>query len=358
MKKIIIIIIIIMLIIIGSIGGAFAWYNSGLGPTNSENAKEVTLEIESGTSTDNIIKELENKELIKSALAAKVYIRLNGVKGLQAGKYTLSSSMSLEEILNQIAEGKVKDEKIKITFLEGKNIRGYAKEIAANTNNTEQDVFDLLEDKEYIQSLIDKYWFLTDEILNEDIYYPLEGYLYPDTYNFIDKDVSVKTIFNILLNQEEKVLNKYKAQLEQSKYSVHEILSMAAVVELESSSKEARAGIASVFYNRLKANMSLGSDVTTYYGIKVDMSERGLYATELNTYNPYNTRGPNMAGKLPVGPISSVSEESINAALNPLDTNYLYFVSDINNVDYFSATYAEHQKKIQELKDSGLWYTH
>ena len=110
------------------------------------------------------------------------------------------------------------------------------------------------------------------------------------------------------------------------------------------------------FINRLNKNMALGSDVTTYYAIKVDMNERDLYAKEINTYNAYNTRGPNMEGKLPVGPIASVSEESIKATLNPADGDYLYFVSDKNGDIYFSETYEKHQETIATLKKKGLWY--
>ena len=356
MKKKELIIIIIMVVIILIAGGAFLWYNLQLKPTNNPDSKETTIVIESGMSTEQILEELKKQELINNVFAAKIFIKLNDIKGLQAGKYTLSSSMSLEELLNQITEGKVKDEKVKITFPEGKNMRWYAKEIAANTNNTEQDVYDLLKDKEYLKSLINDYWFLTDEILNEDIYYPLEGYLYPDTYNFKDKDVSVKTIFKTLLDQEKKVLDEYREKIEKSKYSVHQILTIASIVELEGSSSVERSGIASVIYNRLKSNMSIGSDVTTYYAIKVDMSERNLYSAEINAYNPYNTRGPNMAGKLPVGPISSVSTSSISATLDYGGTDYLYFVSDSNGKIYFSKTYEEHQSKIKELQKQGLWY--
>ena len=102
--------------------------------------------------------------------------------------------------------------------------------------------------------------------------------------------------------------------------------------------------------------MSIGSDVTTYYGIKVDMSERNLYKSEINTYNPYNTRGPNMEGKLPVGPIAMVSKDAINAVLNPTKTDYLYFVADSNGKIYFSKTYEEHQEIINNLRQQGLWY--
>lgn len=104
--------------------------------------------------------------------------------------------------------------------------------------------------------------------------------------------------------------------------------------------------------------MSLGSDVTTYYGIKVDMSERDLYQSELDKYNPYNTRGPRMEGKLPVGPIASVGLESIIAALEPEETNYLYFVADKNGKTYFAETLSKHQAIVSDLKSKGLWYSH
>ena len=95
------------------------------------------------------------------------------------------------------------DETVTITFLEGKNMRYIASKIAEKTNNTTNDVYKLLEDDEYISSLIDKYWFLTANIQEKSIYYPLEGYLYPDTYNFENKDVSVKTIFEKMLDKME-----------------------------------------------------------------------------------------------------------------------------------------------------------
>ena len=102
--------------------------------------------------------------------------------------------------------------------------------------------------------------------------------------------------------------------------------------------------------------MPIGSDVTTYYAIKVDVGEKDLKKSELNTYNPYNTRGPNMEGKIPIGPISSVSESSLEAAIEPNETSYLYFVADKNGKVYFTRTNAEHEEKINQLKNDGLWY--
>ncbi len=342
----------IVLIIIAGI----IWYSTGIQAVKKDNFETKIIEIEEKTRTEGILDILKKEKMIKSKYAVALYMKLNGIKGLQAGKYEISQNMSAKEILNRISSGDVYDESIKITFNEGKNMRWIAKTIAEKTNNTEDDVYALLKDERYIDSLIEKYWFLTDYIKNENIYYPLEGYLYPDTYIFENKDVSVKTIFNIILNKTDKVLQKYKNQIEQSGNSIHEILTVASIIELEGNDKDARLGISSVIYNRLKLKMSLGSDVTTYYAMQVDMGERNLYSSEIKTENPYNTRGPNMSGKLPIGPIGNPSEESINAALNPTDSNYLYFVADSNGKIYFSTNYVEHQKIIKDLQKQGLWY--
>ena len=102
----------------------------------------------------------------------------------------------------------------------------------------------------------------------------------------------------------------------------------------------------------------MGSDPSTYYAIKVDISERDLTMSEIMKENPYNTRGPNMIGKVPIGPICAPSKESIDATFNYKVTKNLFFASDKNGKMYFSATEAEHDEKIEELIDSGLWYIH
>ena len=161
-----------------------------------------------------------------------------------------------------------------------------------------------------------------------------------------------------MLDKMDTVLTPYKDEIKESDYSVHEILSLASVVELEAKNEEDRAGVADVFINRLNKKMALQSDVTTYYALKIDMSERDLTANELETKNPYNTRSTTMNGKIPVGPICMVSESSIKAILEHDDTDNLFFVADKNGKVYFSKTNAEHEKKIKELKDSGLWFTY
>lgn len=353
MKKIFIIIfILIVLLIIG----ALLTYKSLIGPI-SDNKDEKEIIIPIGSSAEDIATTLKENNLIKDELIFKIYVKLNNISDFQAGTYYLKECMDLKEITEMLQTGIMFDpNEISITYIEGKNIRWLANTISERTNNSEEAVYALLENEEYIDTLIEKYWFITEDIKNEDIYYALEGYLFPDTYALSDKDATVEEIFEKMLNQMENVLNEYKEEIENSEYSVHELLTLASIIELESLHEEDRKDVASVFYNRLEQNMSLGSDVTTYYAIGVGMGERDLYQREIDEYNPYNTRGPNMEGKLPAGPIASVSRSSIEAAIEPNNTTYLFFVADKTGKVYFTNTNAEHEQIIQELVDRGLWY--
>jgi len=352
-RNIFIVLIIIIGIVSISVGVFFA---NNLAPIDKNSDKTVSVVIPSGASTKQIGNILKEEGLIKNADFFYLYARLYNINDFQASTYELSFNMGLEEIIDIIRKGNnYNPDMITITFQEGINMRKVAEIIGSKTNNTKEDVFNKLKDNGYLDELIDKYWFLTDEIKNSSIYYPLEGYLYPDTYFLDNKDVSVEDIFTIMLDELGNKLEQYKSKIEKSRFSVHELLTVASITESEGVTLEDRKNITSVFYNRLSINMSLGSDVTTYYAFKVEMNERDLYASEINTYNPYNTRGPKMNGKLPVGPVSNPSIDSIIASIEPNDTSYLYFVADKNRKVYFTRTYNEHLQKIQDLKNKGVW---
>lgn len=352
-----IVFIVLIIILVLAIAGVFIWYKTNTSPVQS-NEEKVLIEIPSGVGVVNIAEQLEEKGIIKNADAFKIYMKLNANgKQLQAGKYELSKNMSLNEIIDILSQGKILDETVKLTFVEGINMREVAKIISNNTNNSEDDVWDLLEDEEYIDSLIEDYWFIEDDIKDEDIYYAVEGYLYPDTYEFTDANVSVKEIFAKMLTKMGNVLLPYKEKIEESDYSIHELLTLASIVEKEALNANDRGEVAGVFYNRLNRGMALQSDVTTYYGLKIDdWASKDLSSSQLNKENAYNTRASSMAGKLPVGPICIVSESSIAAVINPVRTKAYFFVADKNGKVYFSNTNDEHEETIQELKDEGLWY--
>ena len=325
----VIVVLLILVIILGM--SAIIWYRSNLSSVQSDSEK-VVVDI----GVIGISEILEQKGLIKDANAFKIYCKLNGKTSMQAGKYELDKNMNVGQIIEKLQNGNIVDETVTITFLEGKNMRWIASEIAKKTDNTEQDVYQLLKDDEYIDSLIDKYWFISKDIKNDGIYYPLEGYLYPDTYTFADKTQKAEIIFEKMLDKMNSVLEPLKAEIQQNDLSVHELLSLASIVELEAKNHESRAEVAGVFYNRLNRNMALQSDVTTYYAFKIDMGDRDLTSSEISQYNPYNTRSSEMAGKIPVGPICMMSESSIKAVVEPKDTDAIFFVADKNGNIYFS----------------------
>lgn len=353
MSKFIKIIVGVVVLSVSLVLLTFSYYVFQLTAPSSDD-KMVNVEIPKGATGSSIATILKDNGLIRDELVFRAYLKVHKVNNISYGIYELNKAMGVKTIAEIIGGGNPKYAGIKILFKEGKNMWSIAKTIADKTNNKESDVYALLADDSYIDSLISQYWFLSDSIKDSNIYYPLEGYLAPNTYQFENKSVSVKDIFKSMLDQTDKVLTPYKDKFKD--YTVHQYLTLASVVEDEGKTFDDRKNIAGVFYNRLAAGDKLGSDVTTYYAMKLDNFARDLTTAEINTYNPYNTRGPQMNGKLPVGPIGSPSEDAIKAVIEPSSNDYMFFVADKNGKVYFTKTYEEHNAKIAELKEKNLWY--
>ena len=341
--------IILVILIIGILVGSYFFFT---GPVNSFDKKDIEVEIKSGTSREGIAEILKEKGLIRSTNVFKLYLKVNKITNLKAATYLFNKSMNLEEIVKELEKGSnYNPNRVVLTFREGERVTDYAKVIDKKTNNSYDDVINTINDKEYLNELITEYWFLTDKILDSDIYYPLEGYLAPETYFFENKEVSVKEIIGTLLDQEEKVLEKYKDKISGDP---HYYITMASIVELEGTNSSNMKTIVSVFENRLKSRMNLGSDVTTYYGLQVAMTS-DLSSDQFASVNGYNTRSTTMMGKMPVGPISNPSKEALDASVNPDKTDYYYFVADKHGKVYFTKTLAEHNAKVAEIKKNGDW---
>lgn len=347
MRKIATIFLILGLFLLGT----FGIYQYEISPVDKKSTATYEVVVKQGMSTSEIADLLKKKNLIKNSFFFKVYMKLNRKQTIKAATYDLKKSMDLDTIISLLEVGKANDD-ISVTFKEGKTIKDYAKVLSTNTNIKEEDFLAKMKDKTYLTSLVNSYWFLTDAILNDDIYYGLEGYLAPDTYNFKDKDVSIEEVVKTLLDQEETNLEQYKNKI--NKANIHDILTLASMAELEGVNDKDRKMIVGVFQNRLSKNMNLGSDVTTYYAFSEDMT-KDLTSEMFNTYNPYNTRSSQMAGKLPVGPICNPSKSSIEASINPTSSDYYYFVADKNGNVYYTKTSSEHSAKVKELKDKGDW---
>lgn len=342
-------IVIVLVLLIVAFFGSIAFF---IGPVNSLNKKDIEVEIKSGTGREGIAKILKEKGLIRSVNVFKLYLKINKITNLKAGTYLLNKSMNLENIVKKLEVGSnYNPNRVVLTFREGERITSYAKIIDKYTNNTYDDVINTIKSKEYLNTLISEYWFLTDKILDSEIYYPLEGYLAPETYFFENKEVSVKEIIETMLKQEEKVLEKYKDQIINDP---HYYITMASIVELEGTNSSNMKTIASVFENRLNKKMNLGSDVTTYYGLQVAMTS-DLTSEQFASVNGYNTRSTSMMGKMPIGPISNPSKEALDASINHETSDYYYFVADKHGKVYFTKTLSEHNQKVAEIKRNGDW---
>ncbi|HHU54494.1 MAG TPA: endolytic transglycosylase MltG [Mollicutes bacterium] len=347
-NKISAVVFLVLLIIV-----VLATYSFYLGPV-SKNSDTKPIEVVNGSSYLTIDPLLKKNNLIKSTFFYKLYIKLSNPQPLKAGIYYLSEDMGTKEIVNVLSSGNAIDPvTITITFKEGLNMRGVAKVIAANTNNTEKSVYKILKDKKYLNQLIEKYWFLTDDIKSEKVYYPLEGYLFPNTYEFYSKDVSVKEIFEVMLDEMDKQFKPFKNAVENSKYEIHEIITLASMIELEASNDSDRRDVSGVFYNRLEVGMTLGSDVTGYYGAKMDDWTNGL-GVHIYDCNGYNTRGDCVSG-IPVGPIANPGIESIRAAVKPINHQYYYFVADCSGKTYLNSNEFGHNQTINRLRREGKW---
>ena len=355
-KKKVLIIPVIIIILMACLIGLCLYMVSPMSKKDTKVVFEVK-KFDGDYGMKTLISELKDEKLIKNETFTYYYARLNKFE-VKAGTYILHPNMSLREIFEKISDSKnAKADTITITFKEGLNMRGIVSVITKNTKITEEEIYNKLKDQEYIKSLIKNYWFLSEEILNPEIYYPLEGYLAPDTYEF-KKDATIEDIFKTMLDQESYVLDTYKVSIDKSNYTIHQLITLASLAEHEGNTLNNRKNIVGVFINRLNNGMSLGSDVTTYYAIQVDMSERDLYQSEIDAVNAYNTRSAAAGGMLPVGPICNPSKEAIDAAVNYNPNSYFFFVADKNNNVYFSKTYEEHEEIINKLIEEGLWYTY
>ncbi len=320
------------------------YYNYMLKPvTKDTKIKEITIPARS--STTEIANILKDNNLIKDVNIFKLYLKINKINNLKASVYQLSENMGVKKITEIISEGNnYNPESIRVTIPEGKHITEIANIYAKNTNNSAQSLLEFWNNKDFILEMIDKYWFIEKDVLNGDIRYYLEGYLFPDTYEYSKKDVTPKEIAIKMLDRMDNILSKYKSEIEKSSYTVHQILTLASIVEYEAILDEDRPMIAGVFYNRLNSGWLLQSCATVGYAI--DEWKLSYTYQDLRTDSKYNTyyyKG------LPVGPGNSPSEKSIIATLNPAKHDYYYFLANVcdttSKKTYYSKTNQEHEQK-------------
>lgn len=342
----------IAIIIIGAIiaVSGYAYLKGSIEPMDKDNGEQIEVSIPIGSTPGGIGEILEDAGLISNGTIFKYYVRYLNESDFQAGDYALSTDMSMEEIIHALKDGKVEQESVfNFTIPEGFWLEDIVKRIADATQYSEDEILEKMQDDEYIESLVDRYPILGKQVLDGEIRHPLEGYLFPARYDFVDKDASIEMIIETMLERTQSVLDQYSDQIENSNYTLHEIMTLASIIEREAQTSEDRYLISGVLYNRLDDNMKLQVDPTVAYA-----AGSHLYMTsldDLDVDSPYNTY---MYEGIPVGPIASPGEDSIKAALEPRVTDYLFFYARVTGEVIYNSSYEEHQQVVEEYRQEWI----
>lgn len=329
----------------GALAGGFLYVRSALEPVDPDNDDEIVVEIPLGSGVSQIASILEEHNIIKDDTVFKYYVRFKNETGFQAGTYQFSQSMTFDEIINLLKTGKVYEEAaLTITIPEGIWLKDIAKIIADALDLSQDEVFQTLNDPDFIAEMMDLFpEILTEDILHEDIKYPLEGYLFPATYSYTEEKPSIQEIVVPMLEKTKAVLGTYRSDIEARGMTVHELLTLASLIEEEAATEEDRRTISSVFYNRMEIGMPLQTDPTVIYAMGEHRDR--LYYKDYEIEDPYNTY---VISSLPPGPIANPGVVSIEAALYPTSTDYLFFLATRDGEVLFSETLEEHNQKIAE----------
>lgn len=340
-RRIVAIIALVVLLIVGIVGfQAYNFVSGALKPVEPDSEKVVEVEVPIGSNLDSIAELLEKNGIVKDARVYKYYVKFNNESEFQAGTYGLLPSMTLDEITQSLKTGKVYREPLfTITVPEGLTLEQIAENvIAEKTDFTAEQFMEKMEDEAYIDELMVKYpTLLTDEIKGENVRYALEGYLYPATYPFYEEDPSMTLIIEQMLNATQANVVQFEALMLEKEMTPHTLLTFASLLEEEATSQSDRQAIASVFFNRIEEDMPLQTDPTVIYAMG-EHKER-LFNKDYEFEHPYSTytnKG------LPPGPIASAGIESIQAVLDPADTEYFYFLADSEGKNHFAETYDQH----------------
>ncbi|HLQ73332.1 MAG TPA: endolytic transglycosylase MltG [Bacillota bacterium] len=335
-----------VLLIIALIIGFF-YVKSALGPVKKSDDTPIELTIPLGSSTSSIASILKEHDVIKDERVFRLYTKVKNKSDFQAGDYTFSKSLSVEEITEMLKDGRlVAEPYYTVTIPEGKTIEEMAEIFAEELPFTDEEFLEVVNDEAFITDLIARYpELLSDGILQDDIRTPLEGYLFASTYSYYEKEPAIESIVEEMLQLTNNLVIPYEEQLVERDLSIHEAVTFASLLEKESRTEDERKKISGLFYNRLEEGMKLQTDPTVLYALG-EHKDRVLYE-DLEVESPYNTY---YVDALPIGPISNFSQDSFEAVVYPEESDYIYFLHDSDGKIYYSETLEKHN----ELKEKHI----
>ncbi len=323
--KFIKILAIIFLILVVAVGGISYWIYSSLNKPQQHAKADQFIQIPKGSTPNEIIGKLAAEGILASEMPVQIYLRSFGdAAKLRAGEYQFESPITPLQVLKELEKGE--ERTVKLTIPEGFTRFDIAKRIAERFPQTppmdEKAVLNLMDDVSLIKDF--------DPTAKN-----LEGYMYPSTYSF-PKDVKPPETIRAMVEQFKKIWKpEWNDRARALGRTPHEIVTIASLIETESRIEEERPVVASVIYNRIAKNIPLGIDQTAVYIAKMQNRWDGtIHKSDLEVDSPYNTR---RYGGIPPGAISSVSESALKAALNPAQTDYIYYVLDVSKTDGTSA---------------------
>ena len=343
-KKVLIGILVFLVLAAGAAVGALLYYQNNVKAV-SDNPSPVSFRIEEGQYGDEIYQNLYDEGLIRNTMVAKIYVKLNHMGDFKKGRFDLDKSWDLPRIIKTLNDDSAaKADEVECRFTDGDWAKDYAKTIEETFGYPAAETLALWNDPDYVAGLMDDYWFITDQVYESE-HVLLEGYLAPETYRFL-ADSSLDDITRRLLDQTAETLAPYKDQMTDSWYDIHQIMTLASIVQYEGNTPENMATIAGVFYNRLNDGWMLQSSATTCYALYEydDWRSCELNHDIASSYNTYTHYG------LTPGPICNPGAAAIKATLNPENTNYYYFMADAcgDGTVYFAETYAEHEANVEK----------
>lgn len=321
----------------------------------AKKSHEADIVIDSTMNVDDIAETLHENGIIEMPWLFKTYINMNDeAEGFLDGEYTVNSTMSYSNIITLLKTVRQYTNTVTVMIPEGYNAQQIGQLLEENLVCRADDF------EKYYRSKLEKYDFEEQITVTENRFYALEGYLFPDTYEFyVIDDLPDKPSMDtsqyakqaaekIYSNFQNKITKKMYARAKELGMTFDEVVTLASIIQKEGTNEENMANISSVFHNRLE-NMyeypHLQSDTTDNYiedviRPNIPSSSLALYENVITAYDTYTCEG------LPAGPICSPGLEAINAALYPAETDYYYFLSSSDGVFYYASTVEKHEQNI------------
>ena len=329
---------------------SFVYVQSNLSSAGLEGEKSAVI-ISKGDTLSVVSNQLMEKGLIKNQIIFETYAKLNKLTDFKVGTFYVDHSFDVKTILEYLNDAtKARPTDVVVTIIPGDWAKQIAENLASKVQNVSaQELLDLWNSEEYIRSLMDEYSVLTEDIFKnkKDVRVLLEGYLMPETY-FMNPLASADSLTRRILNQTQKVYDDNKSLFDSFKMSIHDVITLASVVEFEAGKEEDMRMISQVFLNRMKLGMRLQSSVTVCYALYEYESWKDCesYSNQAldSKYNTYLYSG------LPVGPITNPSKLAILSTIQPKENDYIFFLADIygDGKVYYAKTYAEHEANIKK----------